>query len=111
MVLSLKKHRDSFTFTLPFTKVSRRTLGLTQPPIQWVSGAISLGVKRPGGEADHSPPTSAKNKNAWSYTSTPQYAFMAWCSIKAQGQIYLYFNLTLEYWGTITQLISSKSTT
>jgi hypothetical protein len=26
--------------------------------------AISLGVKRPGREADHSPPSSAKVKNA-----------------------------------------------
>jgi hypothetical protein len=30
-----------------------------------------VGVKRPGGEADHSPPSSAEAKNAWSYTSTP----------------------------------------
>jgi hypothetical protein len=44
----------------------------------------------PGRKADHSPPPSAEVKNAWSYTSTPQYAFMAWCSIKAQGQLYLY---------------------
>jgi len=29
------------------------------------------GVKRPGREADHSPPPSAEVKNAWSYTSTP----------------------------------------
>jgi hypothetical protein len=28
------------------------------------------GVKRPGREADHSPPSSAEAKNAWSYTST-----------------------------------------
>jgi hypothetical protein len=34
-------------------------MGPTQPPIQWVPGAISLGVKRPGREADHSPPSSA----------------------------------------------------
>jgi hypothetical protein len=34
-------------------------------------GALSLGVKRPGYEADHSPPSSAEVKNAWSYTSTP----------------------------------------
>jgi hypothetical protein len=33
--------------------------------------ALSLGVKRPGHEADHSPQSSAKVKNAWSYTSTP----------------------------------------
>jgi hypothetical protein len=31
-----------------------------------------------------------RSKNEWSYTSTPEYAFMAWCSIKSQGQLYLY---------------------
>jgi hypothetical protein len=46
-------------------------LGPTQPPIQWVPGALSLGVKRPGREADHSLPSSAEVKNVWSYTSTP----------------------------------------
>jgi hypothetical protein len=39
-------------------------------------------VKRPGHEAYNSPPSSAEVKNAWSYTSTPQYDFMAWCLIK-----------------------------
>jgi len=29
-------------------------------PIQWVSGALSLGIKRSGHEADHSPPPSAE---------------------------------------------------
>jgi hypothetical protein len=33
--------------------------------------ASSLRVKRPGREADHSPPSSAEVKNAWSYTFTP----------------------------------------
>jgi hypothetical protein len=41
-------------------------------------GFDSRQVKQPGREADHSPPTSAEVKNAWSYTSTPQYTFMAW---------------------------------
>jgi hypothetical protein len=54
-----------------FTTVSRTALGPTQPPIQWVQGALSLGVKRPGREADHSPPSSAGVNNTWSYTSTP----------------------------------------
>jgi hypothetical protein len=45
-------------------------LGPTQPPIQWVLGALSLGVKQPGCEADNSPPSSAEGKNTWSYTST-----------------------------------------
>jgi hypothetical protein len=40
-------------------------------------GAHSPGVKRPGRQSDHSPPTSAKFKKTWIYTSTPPYAFMA----------------------------------
>jgi hypothetical protein len=38
---------------------SRPALGSTQPPIQWVKGALSPGIKRPGREFDHSPPASA----------------------------------------------------
>jgi hypothetical protein len=53
-----------------FTSVSGTALGAIQPPIQWVPGALSLGVMRPGREDDHSPPSSAEVKNAWSYTST-----------------------------------------
>jgi hypothetical protein len=65
-----------------FTIVSRTALGPTQPPIQWIPGALSLGVKRPGREADHSSPSSAEVNNAWSYTSTLQYVFMARCLVK-----------------------------
>jgi hypothetical protein len=46
-------------------------LGPTQPPVQWLPEALSLGVKRLGCDADHSPPPNAKVKNSWSYTSTP----------------------------------------
>jgi hypothetical protein len=53
-----------------FTTASRPALGPTQPPIQWVPEALSLGVKRSGREADHSPSSGAEVKNAWSYTST-----------------------------------------
>jgi hypothetical protein len=35
---------------------------ITLPIIQWVWGPLSLGVKRPGREADHSPPSSAEVK-------------------------------------------------
>jgi hypothetical protein len=45
-----------------FATVSRMALGPTLPPIQWVPGDLSLGVKWPGHEADHSPPSSAKVK-------------------------------------------------
>jgi len=39
-------------------------------------------VKLPGRKADHSPPYSAEDKNAWTHISTPLYAFMAWCLVK-----------------------------
>jgi hypothetical protein len=55
--------------------LSRPTLVFTQPPIQWVPGALSSRVKRPGRESDHSPPTSAEVKKMWIYTSTPPYAY------------------------------------
>jgi hypothetical protein len=64
-------------FTYLFSMSSRPALGPTQPPIQWVPWTLSPGVKRPGHEADHSPPTSAEVKKMWIYTSTPPYAFMA----------------------------------
>jgi len=67
-----------FLFATPFRPVLE-----TQPPIQWVPGVPTLGVKRPGREVDHSPPSSAEVKNEWSYTSTPQYAFMTWCKFLA----------------------------
>jgi hypothetical protein len=54
-----------------FTTVFRPALGPTWPPIQWVPGAFSLGIRQPGGEDNHSPPSSAKVKNVWSYTCTP----------------------------------------
>jgi hypothetical protein len=65
-----------------FTTVSRTALGSTQPPNQWVQGPLSWGVKRQGREADHSPPSSAKVKESGSIPPLPQYAFMAWCSVK-----------------------------
>jgi hypothetical protein len=56
---------------------SRLVLGPTQLPIQWVLGAIPLGVKRPGRKADHSPADSAEVKKMWIYTSTLPFAFTA----------------------------------
>jgi hypothetical protein len=46
-----------------------------QPPLQWVPGALSFGVKRQGREANHSPPSTAEVKNAWIYTFTPTIRF------------------------------------
>jgi hypothetical protein len=58
--------------------------GACLPPIQWVPG-----VKRQWPEIDHSLPSSAEVKNAWSYTSTPQYVFMAWCLLKHRNDFKL----------------------
>jgi hypothetical protein len=44
---------------------------LYKPPSQLVAERPSPGVKRPGREVDHSPPSSAEIKNEWSYTSFP----------------------------------------
>jgi hypothetical protein len=45
-----------------FTTASRTAMRPTQPLIQWVPGALFLGVKRPGREGDRSPPSSAEVK-------------------------------------------------
>jgi hypothetical protein len=44
------------------TTASRPVLRPIQPPNQWVSGALTLGVNRPGREANHSPQSSAEVK-------------------------------------------------
>jgi hypothetical protein len=44
------------------TTASRPAVRPTQPPIQRVTGALSLRVKRPGREDDHLPPYSAEVK-------------------------------------------------
>jgi len=57
-------------------------MGPAQSPIQWVQRSLSLWVKWPGCEADHSPPSIAEVKNAQSYISTNSYVIMVWCLAK-----------------------------
>jgi len=59
-----------------------------QPPIQYVPGYFTPGVKRLGREADHSHPSSTEIKNEWNYNSTPPYVFMAWCLIKQETSLH-----------------------
>jgi hypothetical protein len=78
-----------------FTTTSGKALGLTQPPIQWIPRALSLGVKQLGCEADHSPPSTAKVKECVELylhsANTPSWR-CAQLKRKAQGQLYLYLN-------------------
>jgi hypothetical protein len=46
-------------------------LGHTQPLIQWVPGAVSLGMKLPRRETDHSPPSSDKLKSVGAMAALP----------------------------------------
>jgi hypothetical protein len=73
-----------------FTTRSRPALGPTQPPIQWVLGALSLGIKRPGVKLTTHLHLVLRSRMPGAVPPLPQYAIMTWCSVKTQGQLYLY---------------------
>jgi hypothetical protein len=60
-----------------FCTSSRPALGSIQPPIEWVSGALSPGVKGPGVKLTTHLQKMPRSRKMWLYTSTPPYAFMA----------------------------------
>jgi hypothetical protein len=62
--------------------VSKLALGPTQPPIQWVLEALSLGVKQPGHEADHSPLLVPRSRMCGAVPPLAQYIFTEWCLVK-----------------------------
>jgi hypothetical protein len=68
--------------------------GATYPSAQWV-----LGVKWPGHEADCLPSSSAKVKDAWSYTS------MMWCLVKHVGRFTFSVNSHSYYFIPYGELI------
>jgi hypothetical protein len=63
----------------------------TQPPIQLVPGALFVGVKRPGREADYSPHSSAEVKECVQlHLHSPNTPSWRGTELrKAQGQLYL----------------------
>jgi len=62
--------RGNYGIIFLLATTSTPALRLTQLPIERVSGLL-VGVKRPGREADDSPPSCAEVRSAWSDTSTP----------------------------------------
>jgi len=76
--MSLKKRQDS----LLYIKASKPFLGSTQPPVEGVPVALTVGAKRPVREADYSHPVSDENKKQWSCNSTNP-----WCgSTSSRGK-------------------------
>jgi hypothetical protein len=59
-----------------FAAASRLALEPIQPVVE-VPGVLTLGIKRPGREAYHPLPSDVEVKNSGSYTTFPQYIFMA----------------------------------
>jgi hypothetical protein len=88
-----------------FIPASRPDLVPIQPPIQWVTGPLSLGVKRQGMNPTTHLHLVPRLKNTWGYTSTPQYAFMAWCSVTVTGT-----TLPLPFYRTYLETASSIHT-
>jgi hypothetical protein len=73
----LRSQPDTRHFSLP----QNVQTGSDTHPASYSIGIWGFpGKKRPGHEVDYSPPSSAKVKNEWSYTSAPP-----WCG---QGQLF-----------------------
>jgi hypothetical protein len=87
-----------------FTTVSRPAVGPTQPPIQWVSWALTPWVRLPVREADQSPPPTANVKNAWSSTYILQNVFMV-CCLVSTGTILPLFYLWENYLQYISHVL------
>jgi hypothetical protein len=73
-----------------FDTVSTPALGPTQPPIQGIPGALSLGVKRPRREADHSLPSSTEVKESVELYHHSPIRLHVMVISSTQGQLYLF---------------------
>jgi hypothetical protein len=80
-----------------FITMSRTAVGPTQPPIQWVSGFLSLGIKRPGREAGQSPPSSTEVKECVElYFHSPNTPSWRGAQLKNSTGTILPFTFTFE---------------
>jgi hypothetical protein len=87
-----------------YLRLIQKIFGLSETPLKpdiylniiWnLKGTLSLRVKRPSCEADHSPPSSDEVKKTRICTSTPLHVFME-CDLINYEQGQLYLTLTFE---------------
>jgi hypothetical protein len=77
--------------------VSRPALGHTQPFVQWVLGFLSLGVKQPGCEADHLPPSSAEDENGVDLLPVPHMSSWHIAYLIKHKDIFTFWIITLIF--------------
>jgi hypothetical protein len=79
-----------------YPTASRPALGPTQPPIHWVPGALSLRVKRQEVKLTTHLHPGPSSRMLGAIPPLPQYAFMAWCSVKKHKENFT-FTFTFTY--------------
>jgi hypothetical protein len=90
--------------------VSKLPLRPTQPPLQWVKGALSLVVRQPGRKAEHSLPPSTGVKNSGAVLTLPHTSL--WCGaslIKHRDTITLTSMISLGWSGSYLPFIGQDN--
>jgi len=82
-----------------------RILFRTRSHTRWVPG-----VKRPGREAIHSPPSNAEI-NSWSCISTSSYVFVAWCLVKHSVSFTFTLPASIKFDHNSSAVLEDKNTT
>jgi hypothetical protein len=86
----------------------------TQPPVQLVIRFLSVGVKQPEREADHSPPSNSKFKNEWSNASPLLTLFcfhaMHWGILRNYRCLNVHVACGCSYCVMLYQLLSLRGT-
>jgi hypothetical protein len=86
-------HRQELRL-LHLATASTQTEEPTQPSIQWIPGVLTPGAKRPGLEADHTPPPSAEVKMRGAIPLLPQYVFTTSYFVKHKDSFTFIFTFT-----------------
>jgi hypothetical protein len=74
-------------------------LGPIQPPIQWVLGALSLGVKWPGMKLTTHLHIVPRSRMCGAIPPFPQYVFLAWCLVKHRDNFtFIYSKAQTSSW-------------